>query len=381
MKHLLLVVNFIILLLLLALPLQAAEHISAIQLTEDGASKRYDHTAVLDEENNEMIVFGGYFYEHGSGVTRMNDLWKYSLTNRTWNEIQATGDIPPPVNGHIAIYDPIDHRMLVFGGGKDGGILNSVYELDLDTYAWTLLSTSGTSPSARWSHAGIYDSQEHSMVIFGGRDLGSSLNDLWVLDLTTLTWQEITASGPSARMGTRATYIPDENKMIVFGGSNNLSMPWPNTHFNDVWEFCFDTQTWTELHPTGDPPMERDLQSQYYDEVNNRLIIYGGIGDFTLALGDVWQLDLNTLTWKRLFPHLARGAHSSIYNSSTQKLVVFGGECWDPIYAYGDGYELFVWKTTAIGNGDVNCDGQINTSDVIYLANYLFKSGPAPCDR
>ncbi len=30
-------------------------------------------------------------------------------------------------------------------------------------------------------------------------------------------------------------------------------------------------------------------------------------------------------------------------------------------------------------NGDVNCDGKVNVTDVVYLINYLFKSGPAPC--
>jgi len=29
--------------------------------------------------------------------------------------------------------------------------------------------------------------------------------------------------------------------------------------------------------------------------------------------------------------------------------------------------------------GDANCDGQVSVSDVIYLINYLFKSGPPPC--
>jgi hypothetical protein len=30
-------------------------------------------------------------------------------------------------------------------------------------------------------------------------------------------------------------------------------------------------------------------------------------------------------------------------------------------------------------NGDVNCDGEINVSDVVYLTNYLYRGGPAPC--
>ncbi|MCP4568163.1 MAG: hypothetical protein GY841_11350 [FCB group bacterium] len=29
--------------------------------------------------------------------------------------------------------------------------------------------------------------------------------------------------------------------------------------------------------------------------------------------------------------------------------------------------------------GDTNCDGSINIGDAVYLINYIFKSGPAPC--
>jgi hypothetical protein len=29
--------------------------------------------------------------------------------------------------------------------------------------------------------------------------------------------------------------------------------------------------------------------------------------------------------------------------------------------------------------GDLNCSGIIDVSDIIYLLNYMFKSGPAPC--
>ena len=31
------------------------------------------------------------------------------------------------------------------------------------------------------------------------------------------------------------------------------------------------------------------------------------------------------------------------------------------------------------GNGDVNCDGEINISDALFLMNWLFSGGEAPC--
>jgi len=35
--------------------------------------------------------------------------------------------------------------------------------------------------------------------------------------------------------------------------------------------------------------------------------------------------------------------------------------------------------TAVTSQGDVNCDGQVGISDVVYLTNYLFKGGPTPC--
>jgi hypothetical protein len=34
---------------------------------------------------------------------------------------------------------------------------------------------------------------------------------------------------------------------------------------------------------------------------------------------------------------------------------------------------------TAVGNGDVNCDGRIDLSDPVYMLSYLFQNGPELC--
>ncbi len=51
------------------------------------------------------------------------------------------------------------------------------------------------------------------------------------------------------------------------------------------------------------------------------------------------------------------------------------------VEAYDDGYPLTGESGRIVmrGNGDVNCSHGIDITDISYLVNYLFNSGPAPC--
>jgi len=361
-----------------------SEQLSLIPLLPGGPSPRQAHTAIKDELKNDMIIFGGAYFDIEEGhLYRYNDVWRLDLDSYSWTQVSTSGSPPPPVGGHTSIYDPVEHRMLVFGGGIDGGILTGVYELDLDSYIWSLLSTTGEVPTARWDHCAVYNSQNHSMVIFGGRDLGGALDDLWMLYLHTsagLVWQRIKSYGPSERMGQRAIYVPDRNSMLVFGGSNYWVEPWPYFHYNDLWEFNFDTQTWSQLFPaTKVLPPARDANLACYDGMNNRMLIFGGIGDYDVILNDLWELDLTTLSWRRSFPHLARDRFAGIFDETTQELIFFGGDFHGHYYTFGDGFRITTSTTPPVfKNGDVNCDGEINTADIVYLINYLFAGGPEP---
>lgn len=48
-------------------------------------------------------------------------------------------------DGHCAAYDPLKHRLVVFGGrGADRRRLNDVHHLDLTTWSWKRVITDGT---------------------------------------------------------------------------------------------------------------------------------------------------------------------------------------------------------------------------------------------
>ena len=92
----------------------------------------------------------------------------------------------------------------------------------------TLLTTTGTTPSARNTHSTVVSNGK--MVVFGGKDgyQGPSYNDAWTLDLTTLAWTLLTTTGTKLTR-TYHSSIASNEKMVVFGGYDS------SVFYNDAW--------------------------------------------------------------------------------------------------------------------------------------------------
>jgi hypothetical protein len=71
---------------------------------------------VFDPVSNALILFGGMSDLVGAVPT--NELWILRLedTTGTWQAIQAKGTPPPPRYYHTTTYDPVNHRIIVYGG-------------------------------------------------------------------------------------------------------------------------------------------------------------------------------------------------------------------------------------------------------------------------
>lgn len=100
------------------------------------------------------------------------------------------------------------------------------------------------------------------------------------------------------------------------------------------------SSTWTQLAPTGGPPATRELLVSVYDAATNRLIIHGGIGPRCCTiLSDAWVLtnadgtENTTSRWIKLTPQAAlnRARHTAVYNSVSNRMIIFGGQDEDGI--------------------------------------------------
>lgn len=359
-----------LLLLLFALFSQVGAERLLIQPLPDGPSQREDHSAIYDSEHNEAIFFGG-----GGPDSCLNDVWRLRLSDLSWTQVSVTGNIPSARQGHSAIYDPVNRRMLIFAGANPYYIFNDLHSLDLNSYTWSELLPSGTLPSPRWNHSSVYNPTDSSMIIFGGRDMETRLNDLWKLDLNTLTWTEISPVGevPPVREYHTATYIPDGNYMVVYAGYAEEG------DYDDLWKYDFATNSWSPILPSGEKPLLRAAHSAFYNSSNNCLIIFGGNDHSLRYFGDIWKFDLNSSTWEQLSPYLGRSHQAGIYDPQRQGILIFGGWTYHTNYFFSDGYVITIEDILPFSYGDANCDGDITILDVVYTINYLFKGGPAPC--
>ena len=277
------------------------------QLTVSGTppSKRLGQSAVYDQVNNRMIIFGGD-PNVGYCFVDVNDVWV--LTNADgsagtagWTQLSPSGTPPPIRSFHSAVYDQTNNRMIIYGGneqcdGPDGDlwVLTNANGLG-GTPGWTQLSPTGGGPGARTDHSAVYDAANNRMILFGGLTSSTTTNDTWVLSNAnglggTPAWTQLTPSGtlPPPRYNFNATYDPAMNSMLVFGGSSITGST------NDVWVLSNanglgGASAWTRLIPTGTLPSIRYANSCVEIPGANRIIIFGGYGNGGF-LNDVWAL-------------------------------------------------------------------------------------------
>src|SRR6266536_2541913 len=149
------------------------------------------------------------------------------------------------------------------------------------------------------------------------------------------TWSQ---AGPAPRYHSSSVYDAATDQMIVFGGQPLTGAP-----LNDVWseqqvvsagQASHVAANWVQVSPTGTAPSARFGHSAIYDSSSNRMVVFGGGTSSSSCLNDLWILDdanssLGPPAW---LAETARGTlpqrrmnSSSVYDPTTNTLILFGG--------------------------------------------------------
>jgi hypothetical protein len=241
--------------------------------------------------------------------------------------------------------------MIVFGGLTDSIPHNDVLALTNangmgGAAQWITLIPDGAvgSPPARVGHSAVLDSANNRLIVFGGC-VTACFNDVWVLlDANGVggapTWQQLFPSGtaPSPRLYHTAVYDPTNNRIIIFaglsvGGNGSLPDVWVLSNANGLG----GTPTWTQLSPVGGPPLGQIGHTSIYDSSHNIMMVFGGLIDGeTKSTNAAWTLShANGLggqpTWRNLVADEVPGSpakrsfHTAVYDPTTNRMIVFAG--------------------------------------------------------
>lgn len=315
--------------------------------------ERRGHTAVLVEDKNEMIVFGGFGAKKGN----TNDTWIFDIKDEKWKEVTPKSQLPPPRMEHTAIYDKKSDTMIIFGGWqKNGAVYKDVWALTNIHTDNPLWSKKKNAPvplgySLRGSSA-VWTGQR--MIIFGGmRDDRRVFGRTMIYDIKNDEWSFF--DGGPARYDHTAVWTGDD--MIVFSGRGR-----GHTLRNDVWilKNALSSPVWEEMIKNSESstvPEKRSNAIAAYDKDDDQMLIFGGNGIGKGVNNDLWVLkdakkdrvDKETF-WRQLFPRgetpPIREDFAGVYNEK-DTLVIFGGEMkkgrrgllndtWKLIFTAGD---------------------------------------------
>jgi N-acetylneuraminic acid mutarotase len=270
------------------------------------------HAAVYDEATNRMIVYGGD-RSIGNCFNAVNDTWVLTNANGLggtpeWRRLGIPGTLPNIRQGVKAVYDRGSNRLIVFGGVTNacGTVSNEIWVLSHangggETPTWTQLVPAGPGPEPIQGHSAVYDAANNRMIVHGGGTAEGLLNDVWILTNANGTgadspaWVKLEPSGnlPDVRYQHAAVYDSAANQLIIFSGAKNVT-----GGANDVWALSNANglgakPAWSRLFPAGTPPMGRQGASAVLNSASQRMTIYGGIipsGNRFFTAGDVWVL-------------------------------------------------------------------------------------------
>ncbi len=266
-------------------------------------------------------------------------------------ECPLPGPRPQAISEHAAVYDQARQRLVLFGGNPEfpvqcqgkNSYTAEVWAYRLDCNAWVQL-TGGPSARGRSGAALVPGAagEPAAMYVWGGRfrEKGvdgftpyTMLSDLWRLDLATDEWSEVAVKGkvPPGRHSSIMAYDPKGHRLLLFGGSTNPSGA-TFTPVNTTHAFDLATSEWSLLDTASNPDARLYPAGAVDTDRNLFVVMQGGDENAFLGpfLGDVFGLDLETLSWGRLHAGGNEAPDNRIWSTTAyvpglQKFVLFGG--------------------------------------------------------
>ena len=190
-------------------------------ISECTPSYRCDHSGW--EHEGKMWIFGGYY----GIMSYCNELLCFNPSTNEWTTPKCSGSVPTPLGQHATTQ--VKDKVWLFGG-MNPAFLDDLFELDMSSLTWTEIPTTQPRPNGRlyFSLNAITESKlllHGSMVgVFDTQSLEeqpSEEGSSWIMDLPSQSWKKCFSFEGSSHSHTGTTGL---NKcVIMIGGQNSYN--------------------------------------------------------------------------------------------------------------------------------------------------------------
>jgi hypothetical protein len=320
-----------------------------------------DGHMVYRDHTGRLAFFGGVCSD--TSTPAAEEVWEWDNAGNTWNKLT---NVPfSRLAGQAVAYDPVRREVIAYGGTSAFNTILGSQTTVLDSEWHDTLFTSQPSPR---SQAGFETDEATSTIwLFGGLDETSSgfLTDLWgyrngqwfpatagpatcsnalsafdsdrgrlvvtctgseTFEWDGAAWKAFTdlKKKPQIRQFSAMVYDPKLKKTVLFGGYN------ADNFRNDTW--TWNGTEWIEVKPgSKERPPNRAQMAMWYDPLQQKIILYGGIGrnnvdERVTRYSDMWSF--SGTGWTKLSVTDTPGARFGpqvAVNPVTGKTLLFGG--------------------------------------------------------
>ena len=281
---------------------------------------------IYDPVDQRIIMYGGATYHNGYSF--FDELWSYETETNTWTQLEMHNSPDPRFNAMLT-YLPGRHQLFLFGGWSHEDRTDGTYIFDFATSTWTELHPNN-QPSKRSDASIAYDPENDVIVLYSGYlQNDTHTRDTWIYSFTEGNWiKQHPENMPLGQYGHYMVYTEETGQLLMYPGHWST---WSNGVMTshgfggNIWEYDVVGETWTE-YPSAPTPTGRYWGYLVYDSTESRLILYGGHG--AVDYDDTWTYDIETQTWDRASQTVKpskRGCQAMAYDPENNVVVVFGG--------------------------------------------------------
>ena len=200
-------------------------------------SGRLEHQAVVDNNDNILILGGLSVNGNASFGRRVNDIWTSANGGTTWSIVTSSANW-----SHRARHQVVNtgNKLWVLGGSALTGTISSTTNdvfLSIDSGTNWALRTTDASWAPRENHQAFF--HDNKLWVIGG----SGYNDVWYSTDDGSSWQSATQNAEWSGRESHQAFAYG-GKLWVIGGRGEVGN---STIYNDIWVSTNGGTNWYDI--------------------------------------------------------------------------------------------------------------------------------------